>query len=1813
MKKFWLLAIPAALCVAAVVSACASDDAVEAETYKVVYMNGDEVFFSAKVTAGEELPVPENDPERADEGNIVYTFAGWTDDAEGGVGDVVDLDEVTAVTTDLTYYAVFDAVSYYTVTFKDGVTGLTIDEQKVPAGGDAEEPEKPEHEGYEFVEWDGSFTDISARTTVTAVYKKLSYTLSLDVLGVITETPVEYGAALAPAAPATVAGLKFDGWYIKGEEGEPVLLSEAYKSMPAHAVEAYAEFSVDWTVVDIAVPANAVYGGEGATIAHPAYGNMTYTHIWGDGSRGDSYVFGGAGLQTVSATVTAVFENEHGVRISETSSLEEKTVNVRKAELEITASVANLSNGSVVYGTAPAAEFTFSGFVGEDDSSDLGSVSAVYTFENGQPADAEKLEAGAYIISASLEDDNYIANVRTSLFLVKPRDITLTLTAGDITYGAQPEFTVSADKSQFAYGEDISVLRQGTVVIKKDGAVVSGNLAAGSYTAETGGYKNANYNVIHGTAQFTVKKAALTATVSVQGSYEYGTEVKPGLSYEGFVFGDDGSVVDESALKFTFNGGEGGKLGVGSYTVAASGATAANYEISYKEGSFEVTKKTLTVTAEAEDFTYGGRPAPKAQYSGFAYGEDETSLGGTLKFTYEKEGKPFSGAFGAGSYTVKAGGLTSENYDINYVGGTFEVLRAKLTVTVSVENSYVYADAITPEVSYSPFANGDNAGSLGGKLAFSYNGSAAEGYLPVGSYTVTAAGLASDNYEIVYAYGNSSFKVTARTVTVTLSEGATSGNVWQYSDFGKAGVLSGLPEGFAFAGTLELNKTGEGTYTAKGGSLGDDFEWAQPYSVTLGGEDVTANFAFEYDISVTLTDSQFNITSTGTVNTPYTGKEIALGTGIVVQGAPDDMRITYSLKEEGEYAEDIPVGVNAGVYTVYYKITAENYEDYSGSYTATISKANNEITFAGYGEFTYTGEEQTFPLDKFSAAFGEVRLAEGENKGTDAGRYTFTVGVEGTDNWNASEFEVTVEIKKAANTLILTLDYADLTYNGAAQTFGDFAEHFSATYGMPELVGGETNVFTDAGSHNFKVYVPESDNYLASDEVSVPVKILKNTENKITFTPYGTFTYTGEEQIFPLENFSATFGDVKVTVGSNRGTDAGEYRFTVSVQDTANYNGCEYQVSVTINKAKYTDGQIPEKALRADTLYCVPGEENIITAEDLAAGFSFPAGTSSVEYTNGENKLTLVYNADGSVNKNYEPAQTDRFVTAWYKVQVVLNDNAAFTARVNTLSQFNGNISELIRAVEAPEGLDPAINKDNIATYLSCDSQAVVFNAGGTYPVIYTAADTLADSYIKIVFGREESDSAVVPFKVTSVKVGEELYTIEDALLNAKSGDTLIVTANTSFADSSVIDIYGVNATVADGKSVYGFTLGSNVTLLLPYDQSKIAAADANCEDNTASAKVYADTNPSFLKLTLIVPDYISLDVSGTISIGAVLGSTGQGLSGHTSGAYAQVTLNGTLDLNSGSKLYSYGYIKGTGKVNAYSGSEMTSPFVVRDFRGGTYTAASYNSSIAPFSQYELPNIQTPMHIVYGAKYYARASLYANSSHNTTIATIIGDGGLIQLKENGYIETSFEHITDTTKYGNTTAAGITTLELFGGAKDNTLSLDVGVPVTTSSCLLGIPYNFNLIFVEGTYEIDMQYKLMPGASIEIGEEASVIFNNKLIVYTNDFVDKEAIGYLYPTNVDDATLKVSGSATFNKGFGGNISAQSGATITFGAGVALTIESDEAIKHSGFLLFSWISEKQTIEKFAQLAGYTGNIAAGNTYKYDGSGWVEQPAQQA
>ncbi len=60
---------------------------------------------------------------------------------------------------------------YYTVTFIDGIDNSVISTQSVPEGGSATPPAPPVHEGYEFVEWSGDYTNVTADCTVTAIYE----------------------------------------------------------------------------------------------------------------------------------------------------------------------------------------------------------------------------------------------------------------------------------------------------------------------------------------------------------------------------------------------------------------------------------------------------------------------------------------------------------------------------------------------------------------------------------------------------------------------------------------------------------------------------------------------------------------------------------------------------------------------------------------------------------------------------------------------------------------------------------------------------------------------------------------------------------------------------------------------------------------------------------------------------------------------------------------------------------------------------------------------------------------------------------------------------------------------------------------------------------------------------------------------------------------------------------------------------------------------------------------------------------------------------------------------------------------------------------------------------------------------------------------------------------------------------------------------------------------------------------------------------------------------------------------------------------
>ena len=584
-RKLWLLAIPAVLCAFAFAAACTQPEETQATEYKVVYMNGDKEFERFTVKSGDALPLPDGTPERADTAEFGYTFAGWTDEKNGTAEDIIDLGTVTSVTSDLTYYAVYSATPFYTVTFEDGLTGQPISKVKVLAGGDATAPAAPEHEGYRFAGWDGDYTDISGRTTVTAVYEKLSYTLTYSVLGSSYTEDFEFGAALdGLAAPAEVpAGLTFIKWQAENAEGELVAVKDAYPyGMPAEDITVTAKFAVDWDWMGVAInTTNAVYGGS-ASVNLPASTALTFTYKWSDGTTANTYAYKAAGTQQLSVDVTAEYVVDGKTLISQTKTFP-ATAEVAKAELDVSVTVTNANGGVLTYGTVPQVKFEAKGYVNGDEELAQDAFIATYAFDNGTPADGAKLGVGIYTVSAIIDSQNYTANCTPANIRVAAKNIAVNVTANDITYGEDVLTEVIADKSQFAYGEDISVLAGGKVVIKNaDGTEVSGILPAGDYTVELSGYTNTNYSVTLGSAEFTVNKATLTATVSVdKTSYVYGEKPVAGIEYAGFVNEEDEGVIDQSGLTYTFMSGDktAEKFNVGEYTVTAGGAAAANYII----------------------------------------------------------------------------------------------------------------------------------------------------------------------------------------------------------------------------------------------------------------------------------------------------------------------------------------------------------------------------------------------------------------------------------------------------------------------------------------------------------------------------------------------------------------------------------------------------------------------------------------------------------------------------------------------------------------------------------------------------------------------------------------------------------------------------------------------------------------------------------------------------------------------------------------------------------------------------------------------------------------------------------------------------------------------------------------------------------------------------------------------------------------------------------------------------------------------------------------------------------------------------------
>ena len=390
------------------------------------------------------------------------------------------------------------------------------------------------------------------------------------------------------------------------------------------------------------------------------------------------------------------------------------------------------------------------------------------------------------------------------------------------------------------------------------------------------------------------------------------------------------------------------------------------------------------------------------------------------------------------------------------------------------------------------------------------------------------------------------------------------------------------------------------------------------------------------------------------------------------------------------------------------------------------------------------------------------------------------------------------------------------------------------------------------------------------------------------------------------------------------------------------------------------------------------------------------------------------------------------------------------------------------------------------------------WNINGTFVSSEPVYSFLAHSNMNItaIFGNP--DKAVARNKQT----GFVYDSVSDSLKKASPGETVMLLADA----------------VLDEKT----EIPPNITLYIPYsDEFDPDGCSDGTKDNSGA---FSSQDNAFC--TLRIKPFAELTVRGTLRLGGVIGHPSQEYQGHTSGAFGQIENYGSIKISDGGVLDCFGFINGTGKLTAMNGAAVYEPFVVFDFAGGTNTLGLYNSKKAPFTQYTMQNICCPFDIMYGSILFGRCNLFAGGSFNKTDAVIVGKDsfGLLTLKNGSVLHRTVDKSKHCRNY--CPDIGRVTYSIDGGADFRSLTMIIlGVEITTSGILFPMPYCYEYILNNGSYNILTDTVLLPGAEMTVGEDAELTVRDRFIV-PDGLVQNALSGKRYPTS---EILKESGFCT------------------------------------------------------------------------------------
>ena len=670
----------------------------------------------------------------------------------------------------------------------------------------------------------------------------------------------------------------------------------------------------------------------------------------------------------------------------------------------------------------------------------------------------------------------------------------------------------------------------------------------------------------------------------------------------------------------------------GSFTVTPSAAVlstgkASNYVFTYGAGTATVNKASLTVMANDDARFVGQTDTPGyagVSYSGFVASENSSVLTGTLSV---ERANATVGLAGTYVDVLNASGLSSSNYSINYVRGTYTVVPADQLLIRLNNATSTYGTTATYALSSVKYLNKGNdvvdltaSASVSG-AAFTLNDGAGGittlTLLPKSPSYSTAGLLNAAAYPVGVSILNTSGNY-GNTVTVT-------------------GSLVVNPKGISVAATSGLSKTYDGTTTIANpgltiaGSLGNDVVSASGVG-TYSSADAGTNKAFTVSgITLSGADAANYRLSSGNTLSASSGTIIAApllitanndsksydsipysgGAGVVFSGFVNDETssvlsgtLSYggtslSAVNVGTY-EILPSGLSSSNYAVSFgtgslhisaaditvsptnaSLTGTVGKVYDGTDRATLTPSNYAISgWQGADGAIITKTVGTY--DTANAGAGKlvsVALSAGDFSATGAtnlSNYNLPSNISGYVGL-VSPKPVTITNTPRTTTYDGVSTYASLagdtrftTPNGAlagSDTVASVTQVASLT-GIA-LAGSYTAtpsaaVMGAGSADNYSFSYVASTNTIDKAALTVTANAANKTYNAQAYSAGNGVSYSG---FVPGENASVLTGTLSYAGDSQGAVNAGSYTITPGGLGSANYAISYANGTLTIDKA----------------------------------------------------------------------------------------------------------------------------------------------------------------------------------------------------------------------------------------------------------------------------------------------------------------------------------------------------------------------------------------------------------------------------------------------------------------------------------------------------------------------------------------------------------------------------------------------------------------------------------------------------------------------